>query len=187
VTASSHEDEWAMWMRAAIVGDAESYRRFLVAIAPHIRAVARSRYGTLIAAGSDIEDIVQEVLLAIHLKRSTWDDTRPIGPWVAAITRNKLIDILRRNRRHASIPIEEVVDTLATEDHAPDLSIREVDMLLGRLKAQQREIVQSISLNGLSIRETANRLQMSEGAVRVALHRALKALGTHYRSTLRED
>jgi len=55
------------------------------------------------------------------------------------------------------------------------------------LKVQQREIVKSISLNGNTIRETAIRLQMTEGAIRVALHRALKTLGTLYRSSARED
>jgi RNA polymerase sigma-70 factor (ECF subfamily) len=58
----------------------------------------------------------------------------------------------------------------------------DMDALLARLKTQQREIVRSISVNGNSIRETAERLQMTEGAVRVALHRALKALGAIYRS-----
>ena len=67
------------------------------------------------------------------------------------------------------------------------MSAHEIDTLLGHLKVQQREIVKSISLNGNSIRETADRLQMTEGAIRVALHRALKTLGALYRSSVRED
>lgn len=185
--ASLQDDEWAQWMRAAIAGDAGAYRRFLASIAPHVRAVARSRCRSLGAPESEVEDIVQEVLLSIHLKRGTWDETRPIGPWVAAITRNKLIDVLRRGGRHISVPIEDVMDSLKAEDQTPDLSARDIDTLLGHLKAQQREIVRSISLNGNSIRETAAELRMTEGAVRVALHRALRALGTLYRSQVRED
>jgi RNA polymerase sigma-70 factor (ECF subfamily) len=119
---------------------------------------------------------VQEVLLTIHLKRGTWDQSRPIGPWVAAIVRNKLIDVLRR-RRHVTVPIEDVMDSLQAEDLTPELSTRDIDALLEQLKPQQRQIVRSISLNGYSIRETADRLHMTEGAVRVTLHRALKALG----------
>jgi len=121
------------------------------------------------------------------LKRGTWDQSRPIGPWVAAITRNKLIDILRQRGRHITVPIEDVVDSLQAEDVTPELSTRDIDTLLGHLKPQQREIVRSISLNGSSIRETADRLQMTEGAVRVTLHRALKALAVFYRSSARED
>jgi RNA polymerase sigma-70 factor (ECF subfamily) len=139
------------------------------------------------APESEAEDLVQEVLLTIHLKRGTWDQSRPIGPWVAAITRNRLIDVLRRRGRHIAVPIEDVVDSLQAEDRKPELSMRDVDSLLGHLKPQQRDIVRSISLNGSSIRETADRLQMSEGAVRVTLHRALKALAVFYRSGTRED
>jgi RNA polymerase sigma-70 factor (ECF subfamily) len=138
------------------------------------------------APEGEVEDLVQEVLLTIHLKRGTWDQSRPIGPWVAAIARNRLIDTLRR-RRHITVPIEDVVDSLQAEDVTPELTTRDVDTLLGHLKPQQREIVRSISLNGSSIRETADRLQMVEGAVRVTLHRALKALAVFYRNSARED
>ena len=187
MTASSQENDWAVWMRAAMTGDAGAYRQLLVSVAPHVRAVARSGCRRLGAPESEAEDVVQEVLLTIHLKRGTWDQSRPIGPWVAAITRNKLIDVLRRRGRRVSVPIEEVMDSLQAEDQTPELSGHEIDTLLGHLKAQQREIVKSISLNGNSIRETADRLQMTEGAIRVALHRALKTLGAFYRSSARED
>jgi RNA polymerase sigma-70 factor (ECF subfamily) len=174
-------------MRAAMTGDAGAYRQLLVSLAPHVRAVARSRCRSVGAPEGEVEDIVQEVLLTIHLKRGTWDQSRPIGPWVAAITRNKLIDILRQRGRHITVPIEDFMDSLQAEDLTPELSTRDIDTLLGHLKPQLREIVRSISLNGSSIRETAARLQMTEGAVRVALHRALKALAVFYRSSARED
>jgi RNA polymerase sigma-70 factor (ECF subfamily) len=182
MTTSSQENDWAVWMRAAMTGDAGAYRQFLVSVEPHVRAVARSRCRSLGAPEGEVEDIVQEVLLTIHLKRGTWDRSRPVGPWVAAITRNKLIDILRQRGRHVSVPIEDVMDSLQAEDPTPELSTRDIDTLLGHLKPQQSEIVRSISVNGSSIRETANRLQMTEGAVRVTLHRALKALAVFYRS-----
>jgi RNA polymerase sigma-70 factor (ECF subfamily) len=186
MTTSSKENDWAVWMRAAMTGDAGAYRRLLTSLAPHIRAVARSRCRSSGAPEGEVEDLVQEVLLTIHLKRGTWDQSRPIGPWVAAIARNKLIDVLRR-RRHVTVPIEDLVDSLPAEDPTPESSTREIDTLLEHLKPQQREIVRSISLNGSSIREAAARLQMTEGAVRVALHRALKALAVFYRSSVRED
>jgi RNA polymerase sigma factor (sigma-70 family) len=187
MTTSSQEKDWAAWMRAAMAGDEDAYRQLLVSMAPHLRAVARSRCRSLGAPGNEIEDLVQEVLLTIHLKRGTWDQSRPIGPWVVAITHNKLIDVLRRRRRHITVPIEDFVNSLQAEDQAPELSAREIDSLLARLTPQQREIVRSISLNDSSIRETADRLQMTEGAVRVTLHRALKALAVFYRRSARED
>ena len=166
-----------------MAGDADAYRQLLLSLAPHVRAVARSRCRSLGAPESEAEDIVQEVLLTIHLKRGTWDQSRPIGPWVAAIARNKLVDVLRRGGRRITVPIEDVADSLQAEEAAPELSTRDIDTLLGHLKPQQRDIVRSISLDGSSIRETAGRLQMTEGAVRVTLHRALKALATVYRSS----
>jgi RNA polymerase sigma factor (sigma-70 family) len=187
MTTSSREDDWAAWMRAAMAGDEAAYRQLLVSLAPRLRAVARSRCRSLAAPEHEVEDLVQEVLLTIHLKRGTWDQSRPIGPWVAAITRNKLIDVMRRRGRHTTVPIEDFVDSLQTEDQTPELSAREIDALLARLTPQQMEIVRSISLNGSSIGETADRLQMTEGAVRVTLHRALKALAVFYRRNARED
>jgi RNA polymerase sigma factor (sigma-70 family) len=187
MTTSSQEKDWAVWMRAAMIGDAGAYRQLLLSLAPRLRAVARSRCRSLGAPEDEIEDLVQEVLLTIHLKRGTWDQSRPIGPWVAAITRNKLIDVLRRRGRHITVPIEDFVDSLRAEDQAPELPAREIDSLLARLTPQQREIVRSISLNGSSVRETADRLQMTEGAVRVTLHRALKTLAVFYRRSARED
>jgi RNA polymerase sigma-70 factor (ECF subfamily) len=186
MSISSKENDWAGWMRAAMSGDAGAYRHLLVSLAPHIRAVVRSRCRSWGAPESEVEDIVQEVLLTIHLKRGTWDQSRPIGPWIAAIARNKLIDALRR-RRQITVPIEDFADSLQAEDAAPELSTRDIDTLLGSLKPQQRDIVRSISLNGTSIRDTADRLQMTEGAVRVALHRALKALAAFYRSSALEN
>jgi RNA polymerase sigma factor (sigma-70 family) len=171
-------------MRAAMSGDASAYRRFLVSVTPHLRSMARQRCRSVGASEGDAEDIVQEVLLAVHLKRGTWDQSRPIGSWMAAIVRNKLIDTLRRRGRHAMVPIEDVMDTLGVEDQSDSLSQREIDGLLAQLKTQQREIVQSIAIKGNSLRETADRLHMTEGAVRVALHRALKTLAVLYRSQI---
>jgi RNA polymerase sigma-70 factor (ECF subfamily) len=126
--------------------------------------------------------VVQEVLLAVHLKRGTWDPARPIGPWLSTIVRNKLIDTLRRRGRHVSVPIEDVIGMLEAEEQADAMDRRDAETLLERLKDPQRDIVRSISLQGAGVRETAERLNMSEGAVRVALHRALKALAALYRS-----
>jgi RNA polymerase sigma-70 factor (ECF subfamily) len=170
-------------MRAAMAGDAGAYQHFLRSVAPHVRAVVRSRCRD----AADVEDVVQEVLLTIHLKRGSWDQSRPIGPWVAAIARNKLIDALRRRGRRISVPIEDVIDDLPAEEQTSEQPARDIAKLLVHLKDQQREIVKSISLDGNSIRDTASSLQMTEGAVRVALHRALKALGAIYRSRARED
>ena len=182
MTELSREEEWADLMRAGMAGDAVAYRRFLLLVTPHLRAVARSRQRSFQASEGDVEDVVQEVLIAVHLKRGTWDTSRPIGPWLSAIVRNKLIDTLRRRGRYLHVPIEDVIDTLQAEERSDGLWAGEIDGLLNQLKPRQRDIVQSISLSGCTIQETASRLHMKEGAVRVALHRALKALAALYRA-----
>src|SRR5262249_48105082 len=106
-------------MRAAMTGDAAAYNRLLTSLTPAIRSVGR---GGLARAGlvvEDAEDVVQETLLAIHLKRHTWDPSMPLGPWVRAIARNKLIDAMRRRGRRAQVPIDDVIDTLVADGGEP--------------------------------------------------------------------
>ena len=89
------DDEWTGLMRSAIAGDSAAYHRLLKAVTPVLRAAARRG---LARAGQPVdqsEDIVQDILLAVHLKRHTWDATAPFAPWLFAIARNKLIDALR--------------------------------------------------------------------------------------------
>lgn len=175
------DEEWANWMRAALAGDAAAYRRFLEAVTPRLRAMARHHSRNLGACGSDVEDLVQEVLLAVHLKRGTWDQSRALGPWLSAIVRNKLVDMLRQRGRQATVPIEDMADLRAEPEGQEGLQAHEIDRMISRLKGVQRDIVRSISVDGSSVRETARRLNMTEGAVRVALHRALRALAATYR------
>jgi len=183
VKQSVREQEWADWLRLAMTGDAQAYNRFLVAVTPHLRAMARRRCDFYGAPPSEAEDVVQEVLLAIHLKRGTWDSTRPLGPWLTTIVRNKLIDSLRRRGRPVNVPIDDVSDFLEAADETNEAAARlDAATVLARLKDPQRDIVRSISIEGAGIRETAARLKMTEVAVRVALHRALKSLAVLYRS-----
>ena len=130
---------------------------------------------------------MQEVLLTIHLKQGTWDPSRELGPWLTAITRNKIIDVFRRRGRRIEVPIDDVMDSLRAKEELPEFRPRDIDALVGRLRFRQQEIVRSISLDGASIRETAQRLDMTEVAVRVSLLRALKTLGALYRSSTDED
>jgi RNA polymerase sigma-70 factor (ECF subfamily) len=169
-------------MRAAIDSDATAYRLFLESVTPFLRTIVTRRCAQYGLARSEAEDIVQKALLAIHLKRGTWNRSGPIGPWISAVVRNKVIDAFRRRGRRIDVPIENVIDTLEVQNDAPALGAQSVDRLLSGLKERPRRIVTSISVEGASIRETAERLQMTEVAVRVALHRALKSLVVLYRA-----
>lgn len=179
---NDREKDWAAWMAAADSGDSAAYRKLLEALAPFLRGVVRRRSASYGGDPSDAEDVVQDALLAIHLKRGTWDPGQPVGPWAAAIARNKLIDALRRRGRRVSVPIEDFEDVLPAPVEDDRLSPREAERLLSVLKGRQHDVVKSISLEGADIRATAEKYGMSEGAVRVALHRGLAALSAAYRS-----
>ncbi|GLK67222.1 sigma-70 family RNA polymerase sigma factor [Hansschlegelia plantiphila] len=179
---NDRERQWALWMKAADAGDASAYRRLLGELATFLRAVVRRRSASFSLAAADVEDVVQETLLAIHLKRGTWDPGQPVGPWVAAIARNKMIDALRRRGRRVDVPIDDFVETLPAPAEDEQLSARETEKLLSVLKGRQHAVVKAITVEGADIRATAARLDMSEGAVRVALHRGLAALAEAYRS-----
>jgi RNA polymerase sigma-70 factor (ECF subfamily) len=175
------EEEWGMLMRAALDGDSTAYRRLLATLTPVLRTVTRRNCARIGLDGGEAEDIVQEVLLAIHLKRHTWDVDRPFGPWIMTIARNKLIDARRRRGNRLTLPIDDLADILTAEGSDDAADRGDLDRLLGGLGERQRDLVRSLSVEGRSVQETAERLKMSEGAVRVALHRAIKALAALYR------
>jgi RNA polymerase sigma-70 factor, ECF subfamily len=181
VAQLNREEEWAALMRAAISGDAAAYRDLLESLTRSLRTATRRGFAQFGAAMNDVEDVVQETLLAIHLKRHTWDPSQPLGPWVRAIARHKLIDALRRRGRRVEVPIDTVLDFLPAEEQGSDLDRQDAERLIGELNGRQRAIVRSISVEGKSIRDVAESLGMNEGAVRVALHRGLKALAAMHR------
>ncbi len=177
----TREEEWSALMRAAIDGDETAYRQLLESLSHGLRAAARRGFVYAGAPPNDVEDVVQETLLALHLKRHTWDSSQPLGPWVRAIARHKLIDALRRRGRRIEVPIDTMLDFLAAEEPRDNLERQDAARLVNDLRGRQQVIVRAISIEGKSIREVAESLGMNEGAVRVALHRGLKALAAMHR------
>ena len=165
------EADLARLLRSAIQGDDKAYAEFLTGVAGLVRAMARRR----IDHGVDPEDIVQETLLAVHLKRHTWRADGAVLPWVFAIARYKLVDAFRRRGRRVEVDIADFAETLA-EPERETATERDVQRALGRLPPVQQRVVTPISVEGFSIAETARTLGMQETAVRVALHRGLAAI-----------
>jgi RNA polymerase sigma-70 factor (ECF subfamily) len=170
------EDEWTGLMRSAMAGDSAAYHRLLKAITPVLRAASRRGLARAGQPPDQAEDIVQDILLAVHLKRHTWDANAPFAPWLFAIARNKLIDALRRRGKRVFVNIDDFAETLSEEPKAETASVAEVTAQLNTLPQRQREVLQSIAVESASIKDTAKKFAMSEGAVRVALHRALSSL-----------
>jgi RNA polymerase sigma-70 factor (ECF subfamily) len=163
------EDEWTGLMRSAMSGDSAAYHRLLKAVTPVLRAGARRG---LVRAGQPVdqaEDIVQEILLAVHLKRHTWDASAAFAPWLFAIARNKLIDALRRRGKRIFVNIDDFAETLAEAPAAETASASEVAAQLDALPPRQRDVLQSIAVESASIKDTAVKFAMSEGAVPTSL------------------
>ena len=170
------ELEWTSLMTAAADGDAGAYSRLLAAVTPAIRSTAMRtcrRYG---APTGDVEDVVQETLLAIHLKRHTWRSGDPVGPWIRAIAKYKLIDALRRLTRRQEIDIEDFADSLPSDEGGETSSAGDVERILVLLPTRDQMILRLVSIEGHSNRDAGEKLGMNETAVRVALHRSLKRL-----------
>jgi RNA polymerase sigma-70 factor, ECF subfamily len=170
------EAELAGLMRAAITGDEQAYAEFLHRTAALVCGFCRNRMGQ---GGIDPEDIMQETLLAIHIKRHTWRHDSPIMPWVFGIARFKLTDAFRRRGRRREVEIAEIAETVAAPE-TEAASCHEIGRALETLSAGQKAVVSSISVEGRSIGETAVKLGMTETAVRVAFHRGLTAISRRF-------
>jgi RNA polymerase sigma-70 factor (ECF subfamily) len=175
------ETQWAELMRAARAGNGTAYERCLREMAQALRPMVRRGLYRAGANPAETEDVVQDILIAVHLKRQTWDESRPIGPWIAGIARYKIIDAARRRGGRTDLSIDDFVEVLPAESEPEIASERDVSRSLDVLPEGQRKVVRAIAIEGASIAATAQTFNMSEGAVRVALHRGLGALAKRHR------
>ena len=156
-------------------GDAVAYRAFLEQLSRHLRSfLARRLFGW----PDDVEDLVQECLLAMHNQRHTYQIDQPLTAWVHAIARYKMIDLLRSKSVREALhePLDDADDLFADDESQPGEARRDLQTLLATLPQRQREAIVRTKLEGLSVAETASLTGMSESAVKVNVHRGLKAL-----------
>jgi len=163
-------------MLASLDGDAAAYRSLLTELAGHLRRYFKRRLTADLALHA--EDLVQETLLAIHTRRSTYDPNRPFASWVYAIARYKLVDFLRRANRGRHVPIDDVADFLSSEaDSALSASHQtELEAMLGTLPERTSGLIRRVKIEGQSVAEAAAATGLSETNVKVTVHRGLKAL-----------
>lgn len=156
-------------------GDTTAYHGFLKDLSSHLRAYFRKR---LFQRPDDVEDLVQEALLAVHNQRHTYRADQPLTAWVHAIARYKLVDLLRARaiREELTEPLDEDMTFFADSDTEAAEARKDVDKLLADLPPRQRLPILHVKIEGLSVAETAARTGMSESAVKVGIHRGLKAL-----------
>lgn len=166
------EDQLKAMMIGGLDGDAVAHAALLGALVPLLRAFYRRRMRN---GEDDIEDIVQETLIAVHSRRATFDRNRLFTAWLFAIARYKMIDHFRARRQTCTIEgLEEILVIEGFEDS----SNARIDMhrLLGTLPPKQADVIRATKIDGLSVTDAAHRAGIGESDVKVSIHRGLKAL-----------
>ena len=177
---SVSEDRLKSLLVQGLAGDATAYHAFLKELSAHLRAFLRGRLTRL---PDEVEDLVQETLLAVHNQRHTYDAGQPLTAWIHAIARYKLIDFLRRRagREALNDPLDDEIEVFAASDTEPMDARRDLAKLLERLPDRHRLPIIHMKLEGRSVVEAARLTGMSEAAVKVGVHRGLKALAAMIR------
>jgi RNA polymerase sigma-70 factor (ECF subfamily) len=178
MTRLEQDREWSGWMARAQDGDNAAYERLLREVLPFLRVLARRRCADL----DRCEDIVQDVLLTLHRVRHTYEPARPFMPWLAAICDRRAIDALRRRGRQCA---HETHDERAYETFADPAANKKLDAndvaealaeLVASLPPAQREALDLLKVKEMSLIEASEVSGQSVGALKVSVHRAIKAL-----------
>jgi RNA polymerase sigma-70 factor (ECF subfamily) len=164
-------------MLAGLEGDEASHKTLLMKLSAHLRAYFKGRLVRVGRGPADAEDLVQETVMALYTRRHTYDRSQLFTPWVYAIARYRLIDYLRRTKRSVmDVPVEEADKILAANDPEAVESTLDLETLMAQVSPRVSQAIRYVKLDGLSVSETAARTGMSPSAVKVSVHRGLKAL-----------
>lgn len=165
---------------SGLAGDAAAYHDFLKALSAHLRAYFRRRLSQRM---DEVEDLVQEVLIAVHNRRHTYQSDQPLTAWVHAIARYKLIDMLRAHSSRGALndSLDDELEVFAVADIDAADAKRDLGKLLSTLPDKQRLPIVHVKVEGLSVVETAILTGMSESAIKIGVHRGLKALAAKIR------
>lgn len=168
-------DNFETLMQRALAGDQSAYAVVLQRTAQLLRPFLSKR----LLFGTDVEDVLQEILISIHKARHTYDGQRPYKPWVYAIAKFRLQDYLRSHYadqiKHA-VEISELENELTKDVTEQAISYGSISGEIQKLPEKQATILQLIHQEGYTAKEVAAKVGMTESAVKVAAHRAYKVL-----------
>jgi RNA polymerase sigma-70 factor (ECF subfamily) len=165
-------------MLRGLDGDAMAYRDLLAEVSRLLRAYYARRLG---GAAAEAEDLTQEVLIAVHSRRATFDRAQPFTAWLYAVARYKLIDHLRRRKVRAAVPLDDALGLFTPDESEAATASGDIDTLLAHLPPKQSAAIRYVKVEERSVAETAKLTGMSEGAIKVSVHRGLRALAARVR------
>lgn len=168
-------DNLAVLMRASQNGDKQAYAELLRETARLLRPYLAKR----LSFESEVEDVLQEILISIHKARHTYDGQRPYKPWAYAIAKFRLQDYLRAHyadQLRQAVDISELENILPADVTETAISYESISGEVQKLPEKQGFILQLMHQEGYTAREVAEKLGMTESAVKVAAHRAYKVL-----------
>jgi len=174
----ARDREWSRLMAAAQDGDRAAYARLLREVVPFIRAVVARRHRQV----DRLDDVVQDVLLTLHKVRHTYDPARPFTHWLATLAQRRSVDMLRRRGRIDAIETfdEDAYETFSDPDANKEMDVRDraagLDRAIATLPEGQREAIKLLKLQELSLAEASQVSGKSIAALKVNVHRAIKAL-----------
>lgn len=175
--AGEVDDRLRDLMVRARQGDPTASRQLLSVLA----IMFRRYFARRVEVTADVEDLVQDCLIAVHSRGSTYDPAQPLSGWAYAVARHKLIDFWRRKRRRVQVPLDDVSDWLASPEDLGAESRGDLERILALVPERQARLIRDVRIEGLSLAEAGQRLGLSEGAAKVSLHRALKVLAAKVR------
>lgn len=169
----SVEVQLKVLMLAASSGDAKAYEQLLASSAVRLRSYFRRRIGR---DAADLEDLVQETLMAIHQRRASYDPALPFTAWLHAIAYYKLVDHFRRSGIRAHVPLDQAEELIAADTLGPAMAAADVEKLMEDLPQKQREAIQLTRIAGYSVAEAAVATGQSTSGIKVSVHRGVKRL-----------
>ena len=175
---AAREAAWSGWMAAAQDGDRAAYERLLRDTLPFLRSIAGRYHRT----ADRREDVVQDILLTLHRVRHTYDPARPFTHWLATLASRRSIDALRRSGRIGKVEVfdEQAYETFSDPEANREMSVRDeapgLHSAIATLPEGQREALELLKLRELSLAEASQLTGKSVSALKVNVHRAIKAL-----------
>jgi RNA polymerase sigma-70 factor (ECF subfamily) len=164
------EDTLARLMKLSQGGDKQAYTVLLTEVQLWLE-----RFFSRRCVPAQRDDLVQEVLISVHRKRGSYDPARPFLPWLAAIARYRWVDHLRGVYRAAEEELTDADMPFESEEESLVASLS-LDRMLEQIPQRQARVIAWVRIEGLSIREAAERSGQSESAVKVNIHRGLRKL-----------